>query len=103
VDQKEVDSDEVAFDAHELASARDRAADARDRAAEAPERHATESVGVDEVMLALRGLRISGAYARQEAALLRGAAEVDREQAAAFWHEAAARRRAGVLEETLDP
>jgi hypothetical protein len=74
------------------AEARDRAANARDRAAEARECRAAESGADDEVMLALRGIRISGAYARQEAALLRGAAEADREEAAAFWRDAARRR-----------
>jgi hypothetical protein len=73
--------------------ARDRAADARDRAAEARERHAAESGGVDEAMLALRALRVAGAYARQEAAQLRGTAEVDRELAADFWRDAAIQHR----------
>ena len=75
------------------AETRDKAADARDRAAEAREHRAAESGSVDEAILALRALRIAGAYARQEAALLRGVAEIDREEAAALWRDAATAHR----------
>jgi hypothetical protein len=76
----------------DAAQARDDAADARDSAAEAREHRAAESGGMDEALLALRALRVAGAFNRQQAALVRRVAAEDREEAAAFWLSAATQR-----------
>jgi hypothetical protein len=48
---------------------------------------------MNEAMLALRELRVSGAFGRQQAALVRALADEDREEAAAFWRATAVQRR----------
>ena len=74
------------------ARARDDAATARDRAAEARERRAVEAGNLDDAVVALRTLRVSGASIRQQSARERIAAAADREAAEADRQHAAADR-----------
>jgi diguanylate cyclase (GGDEF)-like protein len=74
------------------ARARDDAAAARDRAAEARERRAVEAGNLDDAVIALRMLRVSGASIRQQSARERIAAAADREAAEADRQHAAADR-----------
>jgi diguanylate cyclase (GGDEF)-like protein len=74
------------------ARARDDAATARDRAAEARERRAVEAGNLDDAVVALRTLRVSGASIRQQSGRERIAAAADREAAEADRQHAAADR-----------
>ena len=81
------------------AQARDEAAAARDRAAEARERRAVEAGNLDDAVVTLRTLRISGASIRHQAALERKSAAGDRKAAAADREQAAADRADAGLDE----
>lgn len=93
--------DVIAAARDRTAKRRDEAAASRDRAAEARERHAVEDHNVDEAVVTLRTLRVSGASVRQESAQERIAAAADRDAAAADREQAALdRSHAGVDELT---
>jgi diguanylate cyclase (GGDEF)-like protein len=81
------------------ATARDDAAAARDRAAEARERRAVEEGNLDDALVTLRTLRVSGASIRERAASERMSAAADREAAAADREQAAADRSYAGLDE----